>query len=234
MMTNFDQELSLNERIKNGEFKRIVVLTGAGISTGAGIPDYRSEGGIFNELMGAFPLVTTPEMLLSRSFVNQHKVFEHEIFLKHVEAFKNATPTNSHKLCKWLHDKGWLVRVYTQNIDGLHQKVGLSDDMIVEYHGSLIKNNIVLYDDKIPSTVLNQSRLDFTNNLNPIDLVLVLGTSLKVFPFGSLPDKVPYGTMKLLVDNDPNHEVGKKWKLLEFRHDFINEDVDYWANLIMS
>lgn len=95
--------------------------------------------------MEVFPAAGKPENLLSRSFVDKYKVFEHPVYLKHRKSFENAIPTPSHHFCKWSNEKGWLVRVYTQNIDGLHHKSGLPDDKIVEYHGSLNKNNVILY-----------------------------------------------------------------------------------------
>lgn len=119
----------LSDRIINGDFKNIIVLTGAGISTNAGIPDYRSANGML------------------RMFTNSQ--ISDELYNK----MKNAKPTIGHNFCKYLHDKGWLRRVYTQNIDGLHQKAGLSEDMIVEFHGSIYKNNVVLYDQPIADNV---------------------------------------------------------------------------------
>ena len=220
------------ERIKNGQFKRIVVLTGAGVSTNAGIPDYRSAGGFFTELMKACPEAKIPEDLLTRSFINTHKVCEHQVYLDHIDAFKNATPTASHNLCKWLHDKGWLLRVYTQNIDGLHQKAGLPEDMVVEYHGSLVKNNLVFYGDRISPNVLTQTRSDFNGNSTPIDLLLVLGTSLKVAPFNKLVETAPRSSTRVLVDSDPNHVIGNQWNRFGQNYIFINQDIDSWANSI--
>lgn len=222
------------ERIKNGEFKRIVVLTGAGVSTNAGIPDYRSAGGFFTELMKAFPEAKNPEDLLTRSFINTHKVCDHQVYLNHIDVFKNAAPTTSHMLCKWLFDKGWLLRVYTQNIDGLHQKAGLPEDMVVEYHGSLVKNNVVFYGDLIPLDVLNQTRMDFHENPFPIDLVLVLGTSLKVAPFSTIINGAPPASTKMLVDSDYNHVVGKRWANLGPKYFFINQDTDTWSNALVN
>ena len=224
---------SILKEIKDGEFKRILVLTGAGVSTNAGIPDYRSEGGIFHDLMKEFPQASTPETLLTRSFVDKYNVFEHKVFTDHIDTFKDAKPTASHILCKWLYDKGWLVRVYTQNIDGLHHKAGLPDDMIVEFHGSLLKKNVVLYGDPIPSDVLDKVVADFSRSSN-VDLLLVLGTSLKVFPFAGLEARVPYGVTRILIDKDPNHDIGRKWRTSGSKFNFINMDIDECANIISS
>ncbi|CAH6419322.1 Histone deacetylase, partial [uncultured virus] len=226
-----ESERSVIERIQGGEFKNIIVLTGAGVSTNAGIPDYRSPKGFFTELTAAFPDATRPELLLTRSFVAKHKVFEHPVYLEHCEVFKDAKPTPSHQFCKWLHDKGWLIRVYTQNIDGLHHKVGLPEDKIVEFHGSLANNTVVLYDDPIPCAVINQVQLDF--NRDELDLILVLGTSLKVQPFSSLPSQAP-NCSKVLVDSDPKHFVGKQWRLSGPKYHFIVQDTDSWTEAVMK
>jgi len=157
----------LSTGILNGDFKNIIVLTGAGISTNAGIPDYRTMKGNVN-----------------------------------VEIIKNAKPTSGHIFCKVLYDKGWLKRIYTQNIDGLHQKTGLPEDMVVEYHGSIYKNNVIMYNNSISQDVINQTIEDFTDN---VDLIPVMGTSLQVAPFCALPNLVNKDCVRALIDKNPEN-----------------------------
>lgn len=102
------------------------------------MPDYRSKNGIFSQLMKEYSGAKSPESLFSKTFFNEN-------LRKKLEDYINVSPTDSHYLCKWLYDKGWLKRVYTQNIDGLYQKTGLPEDL-VEFHGSIAKNNIVNLD----------------------------------------------------------------------------------------
>jgi NAD-dependent SIR2 family protein deacetylase len=165
-------------RIINGDFKNIVVLTGAGISTNAGIPDYRSNKGIL-------------ETFIKDGLTDEIK----NIIIK-------AEPTSGHKFCKYLYDKGWLRRVYTQNIDGLHQKVGLPEEFVIEYHGSVHKNNIISYNQKISENVIKQTIEDFTND---IDLIIVMGTSLQVAPFCALPNLVNKKCVRALINIHPEH-----------------------------
>ena len=190
--------MEITNRILSGEFKNIVVVTGAGISTNAGIPDYRSHTGIFAELMKEFPQAETPSDLFSRSFDERYKVIN------------EARPTASHDFCKFLYDKGWLKRVYTQNIDGLHQKAGLPEELVVEYHGSLLKNNVVLYGDKIHDNVTRQTIADFIDSKST-DLMLIMGTSLQVAPFCCIPNLVPKSCTRVLINIKPQDAFKNNW-----------------------
>lgn len=203
--------MSVAERIAAGEFKKIIVVTGAGVSTSAGIPDYRSRTGLFTELMDEFPQARSPQDLFSRWFISKYKVYDHPIYKDRIGVVANAIPTSAHMLCKWLHDKGWLVRVYTQNIDGLHQKAGLPEDMVVEYHGSLVESSVVLYGDDIPQSALAQTTKDFIDNTEGIDLILVMGTSLQVAPFCAIPNLVPKSCTRVLVDIHPENALKNDW-----------------------
>ena len=205
--------MSIIDRITSGEFKNIIIVTGAGISTNAGIPDYRSATGLFSELMQIFPQAETPSNLFSRSFVEKYNVYDHPIYKEKIRLIEQAKPTPTHIFCKHLYDKGWLKRVYTQNIDGLHQKAGLPDDLVVEYHGSLIKNNVVLYGDKISDSVITQTIIDFITNSNPVDLILVMGTSLQVAPFCAIPNLVNKSCTRILVDINPKNAFKNDWSI---------------------
>ncbi len=104
------------------KYKNIVILSGAGVSTNSGIPDYRSATGIFKQMN-----LSDPEAFFSRGNPHAKEAYEQfsQIILK-------APPTSSHKFAKWLNDNGVLRRVYTQNIDGLYQKAGLPKEKLVE------------------------------------------------------------------------------------------------------
>lgn len=197
----------LSTSIAKGDFKDIIVVTGAGVSTNAGIPDYRSKDGLVAQLTGGGS--NCPEDIFTRGFASEYE--SHPLYQERIQHIRNANPTPSHILCKWLSERGWLRRVYTQNIDGLHQKAGLPDDMVVEYHGSVFKDNIVLYGDPVSKSVIGQTFCDFVENKRSIDLILVMGTSLQVAPFCAIPNLVPKSCTRVLVDINPSNAFVNAW-----------------------
>eukprot|EP01105_Mastigella_eilhardi_P019399 TRINITY_DN4558_c0_g1_i3.p1 TRINITY_DN4558_c0_g1~~TRINITY_DN4558_c0_g1_i3.p1 ORF type:complete len:214 (-),score=40.54 TRINITY_DN4558_c0_g1_i3:116-757(-) len=116
-----------------------------------------------------------------------------------------AKPTASHLLCTLLQQKGILQRVYTQNVDGLYAAAGVREDLLVEAHGSVRKNNIVLYEDSLPAEFYAAVAQDFPQNARPpdcVDLMLVMGTSLQVAPFCAVPNLGHRHCMRVLVTKD--------------------------------
>ena len=119
--------------IKEGRIKKICVLTGAGISCSAGIPDFRSPGtGIYYNLQEYN--LPCPEAMFELEFFKQNP----EVFYKFLKTLIHGKykPTYAHYFLKLLELKGVLLRVYSQNIDGLDRLAGLSDNILVEAHGS--------------------------------------------------------------------------------------------------
>jgi len=111
-------EEALFFRLARGDFKSVVVCTGAGVSKAAGIPDFRSSGGLFESIRRRFgddfpEVLSDPEMLLSRSFKNRHAQAWHTHVLPWLDAcfeayIREAQPTRTHHFCAWLHRQGWL------------------------------------------------------------------------------------------------------------------------------
>jgi NAD-dependent deacetylase len=105
-----------------------VVFTGAGISTESGIPDYRSQGGIWDK----YRPVYYDEFMSS-------KEARIEYWRRWVELYKGieeAQPNPAHMALTKLHEIGLLQAVVTQNVDGFHQESGLPDEKIIELHGN--------------------------------------------------------------------------------------------------
>lgn len=197
------------ERLAAGGYRSIVVCTGAGVSTEAGIADFRSRGGLFDEIrsrFGArFPSVQrSPEMLLSRSFAREHPGVWQEEVLPWLRTWRlvEALPAAAHRFCAWLHRQGWLRRIYTQNVDGLHThpELRMAAGMVVECHGSFRDGSCVLYGDPMPDSVDETCRRDFGPESSPVDLVLVVGTSLQVAPFCAVPNLAKKGCARVLVN----------------------------------
>lgn len=247
----------ISDDIKNGKFKNIVVFTGAGVSTNAGIPDYRSPTGIFKSVSADYKMMK-PEDLFTRSFMNSHPdIKKHPKYVEFLNSLETAKPTITHKMCYWLHTQGYLKRIYTQNVDGLHMKVSDDkdyQDKVVEYHGSFHKDNVVLYGDNISPEVLLTTAEDFTSN--DIDLVLVIGSSMQVAPFCVLPNLVNDDCVRVLVDICPensykngysvysrfnmcgkNVNAGSLWDPKcdkKWEQYIIKKDCDEWSKLITS
>ena len=212
------------ESLANGLYKSIVVVLGAGVSVSAGIPDFRSPGGLFETVQKHFgerfpDLMIQPEILLSRKFYNENpEVCENEVepMLRNWK-LEEANPTISHKMLGWLYKQGWLKRVYTQNIDGLelHQDVILETqnlssgykDCIIQSHGSMRDGSVVFYDDPLPEKFYKTLENDFKCSDSPVDLILVMGTTLQVSPFCAIPNLAPESATRVLVDPYPNRVI---------------------------
>ena len=180
--------------------KHIVFLTGAGVSTHSGIPDYRSKNGIYNGIK------ESPETILSEdTLYHRPELFYH--FVMDNMYFPDAKPNLIHqKIAKFCNEKGDLI---TQNIDRLDSKAG--NQHVTEFHGNLyniyctkchkpvsyeeyaqnyfhkdcggiIRPGIVLYGEAINPLALNNS----VNIMQKSDLIIICGTSFVVYPFAQL------------------------------------------------
>ncbi len=110
------------------ESSRIVVFTGAGISTESGIPDFRSPGGIWTK----YQPVEFSDFLESEE--KRRESWRMKFATESV--MKEARPNKGHQSVAELYHMGKLSSVITQNIDGLHQQSGIPDDKIIELHGN--------------------------------------------------------------------------------------------------
>jgi len=181
--------------------KNIVFLTGAGVSVASGIPDYRSLKGVYTESGEK-----EPEYLLSRrALIENSKEFHN--FVKKLY-HKCANPNIIHDALVTLENNRE-VTVITQNIDGLHSEAGSS--RVIEFHGSLasvfcekcgeqVEQDLFLNDiihDKCqgllrPKIVLYDEQIQFQNIISSVkaieqaDVVVIVGTTFKVYPFAAL------------------------------------------------
>lgn len=125
-------------KIGRGEIKNILIMTGAGISVSAGIPDFRSKNGFYNSFNAASYGYTKAEDIFDIHVFVQPKKSDafYEIISKSAKLIGGTTPTPTHKGIKQLIDKNRVLRYYTQNIDGLDQKAGVPDSKAVYAHGT--------------------------------------------------------------------------------------------------
>lgn len=203
------ENADVTERLKNivARMKRGVFFGGAGVSTESGIPDFRSEDGLYR-MKYKYP----PERMLSHSFFLSHteEFFE---FYRDKMLYLDARPNAAHvKLAEWERE-GRLAAVVTQNIDGLHQKAGSRN--VLELHGSVLRNHcmdcgrsypvdyvasatgvprcecggivkpdVVLYEEPLDDDVLEAA----VDAIRSADTLIVGGTSLNVYPAAGLVD----------------------------------------------
>ena len=107
---------------------RIVVFSGAGISTESGIPDFRSPGGIWSQ----YKPVEYSEFLSSQEAKERYWTRSRETY----RMLAGALPNDAHQAIVQLEQMGKLDCVITQNVDGLHQKAGTTPEKVIELHGS--------------------------------------------------------------------------------------------------
>lgn len=159
LQTAFDID-DVVHKLKSGEMKNIVVMTGAGLSTAAGIPDFRSPNGVFDKIQRERNVKNAVEVFNIDYFRRDPTVYydrfrtyleptqesekEHQARLRALPPGVSLPakqrgyykPTLAHHFLRLLHEKGLLKRVYTQNIDCLEKITGLPDDKLVFAHGS--------------------------------------------------------------------------------------------------
>ena len=195
----------LKEIISNA--KNIVFFGGAGVSTESGIPDFRSEKGLYHAKQ---EYGISPEEILSSDFFYSNTETFYDYYKKNLIA-NWAKPNKAHLALAELEKQGKLSAVVTQNIDGLHQKAG--SKRVYELHGSvernyctkcrrfydldyimdekncrngvpycecggLIKPDVVLYGEMLDEDCINKS----VNAISRADVLIIGGTSLAVYP----------------------------------------------------
>jgi NAD-dependent deacetylase len=111
-----------------GRSKAIVFFTGAGISTESGVPDFRSPGGVWTK----YQPVLFQDFLASESARVQHWRLKKATY----ELFKTVQPNIAHHAICEYEKRGQLLGLITQNIDGLHKLAGISEEKLVELHGT--------------------------------------------------------------------------------------------------
>ena len=182
----------------------IVVFTGAGISVPSGIPDFRSDNGIYNQKTN---INYRPEDIISHTFFVEHTDLFYD-FYKEKMCYPDAKPNIAHKYFADLEKKGKNVTVVTQNIDNLHQEAGST--RVYELHGSvhrnycercgrlfglryvlnakgvptcdrcngLIKPDVVLYEEPLDEQTINLA----ISAIMTCETLIIVGTSLTVYP----------------------------------------------------
>ena len=202
----YEQEISTLQEIID-ESAHIVFFGGAGVSTESGIPDFRSEDGLYREKY-SYP----PERIISHSFfLTKPEVFYR--FYKEKMLCLDAEPNAAHRKLAELEQAGKLKAVVTQNIDGLHQKAG--SKIVYELHGSIhrnyclrchkfypaefikasegipycscggvIKPDVVLYEESLDSKTIE----DAVTAIAHADTLIIGGTSLVVYPAAGFID----------------------------------------------
>jgi NAD-dependent deacetylase len=205
--------------------RHVVALTGAGISTPSGIPDFRSpHSGLWR---GTNPFVVASLYgfrLRPKRFYDWIRPLAQQVW--------DAEPNLAHVALARLEDRGLLQAVITQNVDGLHQKAGSGNVIEVHGHirqatcmrcrhsvpsasildqfvesdrvpvcarcGGLLKPDVVLFGERLPSQAIDAARRE----AQTCDLMLVAGTSLWVPPAANLPYLAQARGAQLIVVND--------------------------------
>lgn len=202
------------------ESKKIVFFGGAGVSTESGIPDFRSADGLYHQRF-EYP----PEQIISHSFFCRNPEYFFEFYREKMLPLGYEPNVTHRKLSQW-EEEGRLLRVITQNIDGLHQKAGTQ--LISELHGSVLRNycmrchksysaqfikdasgvpkcscggiikpDVVLYEESLDGDTLEASIAAIVE----CDLLIVAGTSLTVYPAAGLINYY-HGNRLVLINRD--------------------------------
>ncbi len=195
--------------IKNSQ--KIVVFTGAGISTESGIPDFRSPGGLWekNRPIDFSEFISSEE---ARKESWRRKFAMDPVLSK-------AKPNKGHMAISSLYKSGRVTAVITQNIDGLHQSSGIEDDDVIEIHGNttyakclechtryelaeirevfdenetlpvcdrcngIVKTATISFGQAMPVSEMRQAEIA----ANDSDLFIAIGSSLVVYPAAEIP-----------------------------------------------
>jgi NAD-dependent deacetylase len=182
-----------------------VVLTGAGVSTESGIPDFRSAEGIWAR--------HDPAEVAHIDAFRRDPARVWDFYAARLDALAGLEPNDGHRALAELEERGWIRAVVTQNVDGLHGRAGSRE--LVEVHGSLreaecihcgprvpladalaslplppcpecgevLKPAVVMFGELLPADAIQRAQ----QLAAEADLLLVVGSSLEVHPVAALP-----------------------------------------------
>ena len=178
--------------------RRLVVLTGAGISTDSGIPDFRGPEGVWTRRDKGLPVEKTD--------------------------FSRASPNSGHLAIVELQELGKLTFLISQNVDNLHLKSGIRPELLAELHGNItklrcprcefvmdnpgdsrvcplcqsqMKSSVVNFGDSLPQKDLEEAN----SQARACDLFVVVGSSLVVYPAADIPQVAHFAGAKLVIIN---------------------------------
>ena len=236
---------NLARKLSCNHFKNVIVLTGAGVSVSAGIPDFRTPGtGLYDNLQ-KYDL-PYPEAVFDLDFYKRNPrpflMLAKELWPRTVLDGGTISPTLAHCFLRLLEKKDCLLRCYTQNIDGLEVLAGVSPERVMECHGhfrsascirckspydgnkcrdfilnqdhvdvdavkaprclkckAMVKPDIVFFGEGLPSRFFD---LLSGGDCDQCDLLIVMGTSLMVYPVASIPEQVTFKCPRLLINRE--------------------------------
>ncbi len=197
-----------------------VALTGAGVSTASGIPDFRGPHGLWRRI---------PPWKFTIDYFYENPLEVWRLYKTLYQTLKHARPNPAHKALATLEKEGIIKTIITQNIDGLHQKAGSKN--VIELHGTatrarctvcghtipieqalaslnhtpprcprcqgLLKPDIVFFGEPLPTQALHKAIQEATR----ADVMLVAGTSLQVSPANQLPIIAKNRGAKIIIVN---------------------------------
>jgi len=227
LQNSMNEQLSDIDRLADmiRESRRIVVFTGAGISTESGIPDFRSPGGIW----------TKYQPIEFRDFISSEEKRKESWRRKFAteSVLNEAKPNKGHLAVADLHHQGKLSCVITQNVDGLHQASGIPDAKVIELHGNAtyvkcldcgkryeladvkrqfvqtekppvcgicmgyIKTATISFGQSMPVPEMREAEKESLS----CDLFIAMGSSLVVFPAAGFPQIAKQNGSKLVIIN---------------------------------
>lgn len=224
---------------------RILVFTGAGISTGSGIPDFRGPRGVWKTRRPVY----YEDFMASESARVEHWNYKLEAW----SAFRDAVPNQAHRAVAALERAGKMLLLVTQNIDGLHTAAGTSRGRIVEIHGTnaliecqtcgeltdpephfeafartgkaprcacggFLKPATISFGQALRETDLNRAAVA----ADEADLVVALGTTLSVQPAASIPlHAAARGIPYVIINRGPTDHDGLPQVTLRLEGDVV-------------
>jgi NAD-dependent deacetylase len=229
------------------EAKKILIFSGAGMSTESGIPDFRSPGGVWSKY--------DPSDFYFDKFISSEKARERywEMSTEFYDTMKDAVPNRAHLAIKAIEESGRLLAIVTQNIDNLHHKAGNSPERIIDIHGTAFSVSCLScgkkYDRddiqerlnsgvKVPycddcAGILKPDTISFGQAMpedkmadalmyaRECDLCIVLGSSLVVYPAASVPVHAVQNGARLIIINRDETPLDAEADLVS--HDSVSE-----------
>jgi NAD-dependent deacetylase len=213
--------------------QRVVVFTGAGISTESGIPDFRGPDGLWTKV--------DPEDFTYQKFVGDREARK-RIWRMHENTgfrFDDVDPNRAHRAVAALERLGKLDCIITQNVDGLHQKAGNSEERVLELHGNMqwvkcircgvrhpssevrgwteagvevpecqgcggiLKPDAVFFGEAMPQRVTAEAQ----RRAVACDLCIVIGSTLTVYPAALMPEYAVRSGATLVIINEGRTEL---------------------------